>query len=58
VFTMAHWQQLVELIKRGRLPVLAWFIDGGVDTFRFAHLTFQVLDYDHCTRICSLYSHY
>jgi predicted NACHT family NTPase len=33
--------QVEQQVKRGRLPVLAWFVEGGGDTFRFAHLTFQ-----------------
>jgi len=40
-FTMAHWSDVEDVIKRGRLPVLAWFVEGGEDTFRFSHLTFQ-----------------
>jgi hypothetical protein len=41
-FTMEDWDRLVEVfIKKGRLPIIAWFKEGEVDMFRFAHLTFQ-----------------
>lgn len=40
-FTMDHWNDIEEIIKKGRLPVLTWFTEKGEDTFRFAHLTFQ-----------------
>jgi endonuclease/exonuclease/phosphatase family metal-dependent hydrolase len=41
-FTMEDWLTLKDLIKKNRVPVLAWFVEDGHDTFRFAHLTFQV----------------
>lgn len=40
-FTMAHWKHVEDRVKKGRLPLLAWFAEGQTDTFRFAHLTFQ-----------------
>jgi Leucine-rich repeat (LRR) protein len=40
-FTMAHWEMLEVVIKKGRLPVLSWFVENEKDVFRFAHLTFQ-----------------
>ena len=38
---MQQWDEAEVAIKRGRLPVLTWIIEGGEDTFRFSHLTFQ-----------------
>eukprot|EP00930_Biecheleria_cincta_P071366 TRINITY_DN58876_c0_g1_i1.p1 TRINITY_DN58876_c0_g1~~TRINITY_DN58876_c0_g1_i1.p1 ORF type:complete len:1535 (+),score=293.91 TRINITY_DN58876_c0_g1_i1:252-4607(+) len=40
-FTMEHWKHVEDRVKKGRLPLLAWFAEGETDTFRFAHLTFQ-----------------
>lgn len=40
-FTMEHWKHVEDRVKKGRLPLLAWFAEGEDDTFRFAHLTFQ-----------------
>ncbi|CAK9071901.1 unnamed protein product [Durusdinium trenchii] len=52
-FDLSHWNEIEDLIKKGRLPLLTWFSESGNDTFRFAHLTFQeFLCAEHCLQMC------
>ncbi|CAJ1336866.1 unnamed protein product [Effrenium voratum] len=49
----AQWNEVEDLIKKGRLPLLTWFSEEGEDTFRFAHLTFQeFLCAEYCLNEC------
>eukprot|EP00434_Breviolum_minutum_P006181 symbB.v1.2.005449.t1/scaffold318.1/size313828/12 len=53
LFEQNHWNEVEDLIKKGRLPLLTWFSEDGEDTFRFAHLTFQeFLCAEYCLQQC------
>ena len=43
-FTEKDWHELADTVKVGRFPMLAFIPESGKDLFRFAHLTFQVID--------------
>lgn len=53
IFELTQWNEVEDLIKKGRLPLLTWFSEDGEDTFRFAHLTFQeFLCAEYCLQQC------
>ena len=39
--TLRDWHHFADAAQRGRLPLLTWYSEHGVDKYRFAHLTFQ-----------------
>jgi adenylate kinase family enzyme len=40
-FTIDHWNEIEDVVKKGRFPMLARFIENEEVIFSFAHLTFQ-----------------